>query len=124
MRSLAMIKREPVRACHHVSLDHLGETTVVRLDPQCRDAAILGEALEELGHVAEQVTSRRVVVNLSAVIRFPSALLGRLLTLHRKLSEGHVKLVLCGVGPDVRAIFRVTQLDRIFQICDSEASAV
>ena len=62
----------------------------------------------------------RVVVNLSHLLVIPSVFLGMLVELHHRVGKAGGKLKLCGLCPNVLPTFKVTHLDRVFDICDDE----
>ncbi|MGO8751558.1 MAG: STAS domain-containing protein [Thermoguttaceae bacterium] len=66
----------------------------------------------------------RVVVNLSHLSFIPTVFLGMLVALHRRVGEAGGQLKLCGLNPKVLATFKITNLDRVFEIHDSEQSAL
>jgi anti-anti-sigma factor len=56
-----------------------------------------------------------------------SQAIGIILTLNKKLSGGSGggdNLVLCGVGPQLMQLLKITRLDRILTIKDSQQDAV
>jgi anti-sigma B factor antagonist len=107
-----------------LSVVELGEVVLVRLDQDSFDALVLREVMEEMGRVVNRADCRRIVLNLSAVARLPSLLLGKLLTWSRTMADRHGKLLLCDVRPEVHAIFAKTRLDQILQIRATEVDAV
>ena len=64
----------------------------------------------------------RVVVNLSHLLFIPTVFLGMLVALHRRVGEAGGKLRLCGLNPKVLATFKITNLDRVFDIHANEQS--
>jgi anti-anti-sigma factor len=118
-----MVVQELPLAYRHLSVADLGEVIVVRLDQQCFDGAFLREVVEEMDRVVDRADCRRVVLNFSAVVRFPSLLLGKLLVWSRRLADRRGKLFLCEVRPEVQAVFAKTRLDEILHIRDSEVNA-
>jgi anti-anti-sigma factor len=119
-----MVAQELPLKFRHLSVLELGEISVVRLDQGSLDHQVLREALEEMDRVVGRADCRRVVLNFSAVARFPSLLLGKLLVWNRKLADRHGKLLLCEVRPEAQAVFTKTKLDQILQIRDCETSAI
>ncbi|MGO8749558.1 MAG: STAS domain-containing protein [Thermoguttaceae bacterium] len=100
----------------------LGEVVILTFFPG------LAIALDSIARV-NIVTSAagdlsRVVVNLSHLLVIPSVFLGMLVELHHRVGKAGGKLKLCGLCPNVLPTFKVTHLDRVFDICDDEASAL
>jgi anti-anti-sigma factor len=65
-----------------------------------------------------------VVLDLSRVVIVPSMSLGVLVQLQQKCRARQQKLKLAGLQPQVRQVFAITQLDRVFQFSDSVEAAL
>jgi anti-sigma B factor antagonist len=65
-----------------------------------------------------------VVLDLSLVRIVPSLALGLLVQLSKRCKSRRQRLVLAGVQPQVRQVFTVTQLDRIFTFAPSVDAAI
>jgi anti-sigma B factor antagonist len=65
-----------------------------------------------------------VVIDLSRVAILPSMALGLLVQLQQKCRARQQKLRLAGVRPQIRQVFSITQLDRVFQFADSVEAAL
>ena len=69
----------------------------------------------------------RLVLDFSKVQYLSSQAIGIILTLNKKLnatSAGGGNLVLCGVGPQLMQLLRITRLDRILSIKADQKEAV
>jgi anti-anti-sigma factor len=66
----------------------------------------------------------RVVVDLSHLQFIPTVFLGMLVALQRRVGEAGGKLRLYGLNPKVLATFKITNLDRVFDIHANEQSAL
>jgi anti-anti-sigma factor len=67
----------------------------------------------------------RLLLNFGGVRYLSCALLGRIAELQRKRVDpvrGHIQL--CGLDPLLRDVLRITQLDRVFDVCGDEAEAL
>jgi anti-sigma B factor antagonist len=49
-----------------------------------------------------------------------SAALGKLITLNKKVQAAGGKLILCNIDPQIREVFEITKLDKLFVICGDE----
>jgi anti-anti-sigma factor len=78
-----------------------------RLSPEIFDQLFGSEPMQP---------SMRLILDLSDVQSFSSAVLGKLINLKKKLASVHGKLRLRGIHSDVREIFRVTHLDQVFEL--------
>jgi anti-sigma B factor antagonist len=65
-----------------------------------------------------------IVVDLSAVGLLPSLALGLLVQIGNKRKARQQKMKLAAVQPQVRQVFAITRLDRVFDFADSVDAAV
>jgi len=84
-------------------------------------AASLGE---EFNAAAAQERFRKVLVNFSGVSFICSDVLGKLVTLNKRVRQKGGRLKLCGICPYIREILAVTRLDTIMDIAENERDAL
>ena len=58
----------------------------------------------------------RLVIDLSEVQHLASPMLGKLINLKKRLGGGGGRLGLQHVHPDLLQVFRITRLDRVFDL--------
>ncbi len=92
------------------------------------DARILDETkLEQLGRdlveMLEKSTEERVILDFRNVRFMSSSMLGKLVLVNKKAAEFKVKLKLCSIDSEIRQVFKITKLDKVFEIETDEASA-
>ena len=92
------------------------------------DARILDETkLEQLGRdlmeMLNKTTEERVILDFRNVKFMSSSMLGKLVQVHKKAGEFKVKLKLCSIDPEIRQVFKITKLDKLFEIEADEAAA-
>jgi anti-sigma B factor antagonist len=87
--------------------------------------------LEQIGaglfKLVDEDKSGRLVLDFGKVQYLSSQAIGIILTLNKKLtgtSAGGDNLVLCGVGPQLMQLLKVTRLDRILTIKPTQKEAV
>ena len=77
-----------------------------------------------VGLVDEQ-DKRKLVLDFEKVTYLSSQAIGIVLTLNKKLSGlSGSKLVLCGVGPKLQELIKITRLDRILTIKPTQKEAI
>jgi anti-anti-sigma factor len=109
----------------HLSVERGEGITIARLrDREIQD--VFGEGgnlraiAEELRRLVEDGGAASLLVDLSDVEFMCTAMLGELLRLKKRVEEVRGQLILCGlVAPLVREVFRITCLDRHFEIVDA-----
>ena len=81
--------------------------------------------VEQINHellgLADRPDCQRLVLDFSGVVQLSSAMLAKLVLLHRRMTPLGRKLGLCGMSPELRSVFATTMLDRLLDINDSEA---
>lgn len=69
---------------------------------------------------------RNIVINLSEVEFIDSSGLGALVSCLKQLgsSDANGKIALCHLSSAVASMFKLTRMDRIFTVCDTEEQAI
>ncbi len=84
--------------------------------------------IDQLGHelfaLVDQYGCRRFVLSLAKVEYITSAVLGKIITLHRKLHRYKGSLVLCGVSEPVNSVFMIANLIDYFDIAEDVEDAI
>ena len=91
-----------------------------RLDEE-HNVEELGQSLFQL---IDQYGYRRVALDLTQTSFVTSAVLGKLITLHRRLHRADGRLVLCGLQQPVETVMRRSNLLNYFQVVDSRDDAI
>ena len=86
-----------------------------------RDAAILDETnVEELGRnlfdISDKGLKMKMLINFEKIEYLSSAVLGKLVALHKKMKKEKATLKLCCMRPNIFEIFKITKLDKLFEI--------
>lgn len=108
-----------------LELSDEGGVTIVRF----KDQKILDEAaIQQLGsELTEVVTSGgndRIVLNFEDVGFLSSAALGKLISVKKKAVTSNVELKLCCIAANLFEVFRLTNLDQVFEIKDTQDDAI
>ena len=86
------------------------------------------ENIEQLGHelfaLVEQFGCRKLIVSLADVEFVTSSVLGKLITLHRKLHRNQGKLAICGLREGVASVMRTSKLMDYFTVTETVDEAV
>lgn len=109
----------------YMSLDVDGDVTVAKfVVEQLNDE----ENIELLGHelfaLVDQFGRQQVVLDLSQVKYVTSSVIGKVITLHRKMHRNDGTLVLCELRPAVAEILRTSKLIEYFTVVDSLDTAL
>ena len=99
---------------------------VVRFgDAKLVDDQVINRTGRELTEVVSQVgEEKKAVLSFQGVIFMSSAMLGRLVTFHKVCKKAEVDLKLCSISADIMEVFKITRLDKLFDIQKDEDKAV
>jgi anti-anti-sigma factor len=108
-----------------LTTEQLGDVTLVKLTATTiLDESMVNTIGRQLLQLVEERECPRLVLDFSEVERMTSTLFGKLIALHKKVTEAHGRLALCGLSADVHALFDLLRLNRLFTICKSEQEAL
>ncbi len=97
--------------------------TIRLLDERLMDESQLKRIYTDMMALLDKSTEQQVVLDFSKVQFMSSAMLGKLVQIHKKCKEYKVKLKLCGISPEIYEVFKITRLHKLFDIAADEASA-
>ena len=88
------------------------------------DALMIQEISEELNHLVETQHQQKLLLDFMKVKFLLSSALGILVTLRKKVDANKGDLVICGMNPELRKVFKITNLEKLFKFADDEPSAM
>lgn len=87
------------------------------------DVSVQKELKEELLEIADR-KQNDIALDLSNVEFIDSSCLGVLVSLAKRFREKKGDIKLFGLTDDVRSIFQITRLDKVFEVFDGKSEAV
>lgn len=87
------------------------------------DVSVQKELKEELLEVAEN-KQNDIALNMAHVEFIDSSCLGVLVSLAKRFREKKGDIKLFGLTDDVRSIFQITRLDKVFEVFEGQAETV
>ncbi|MDO4575637.1 MAG: STAS domain-containing protein [Planctomycetia bacterium] len=109
----------------HISVNIVDDICVVRLlDNRIVDDINIYELGTELFSLVEQAGYNKVLLNFSSVGFLSSAALGKLIMMYKKIAVRSGVLKLSNIAADIRELFTIMNLDKIFSIYQEEADAL
>ena len=88
-------------------------------DRKILDELCIMEIQEELSRLVDQSPGLKLVLSFKNVEHLSSAALGMLITLRKKVEEGGGKLRLSDINPQIFEVFKITRLNKVFDIFPS-----
>ena len=105
-----------------IAAERQNGVTVATIPVEALDAGNADEFKRDVGPVLQ--SSTQVVLDLSRLRFVDSSGLGAMLSCLRQLTAKHGDLKLCGMSKQVRTLFEVVRMHRIFDIYTSPEEAV
>jgi anti-sigma B factor antagonist len=106
-----------VQTIRAVTVVNFGDATIL-------DSLHIERIGQELYELVDRFDRRQIVLDFSGVRFLSSQALAVLLTLRRKLEAVKGRVVICGLRSDLREIFRITKLEKIFEFQPDEERAL
>lgn len=88
------------------------------------DATLVESIRADLMQLVEKQAKRRMVIDLTKVQHLSSAALGMLMPLQKAVEKQRGMLVLCGMNKQLRKVFKLTGLTKLFKIQPDERKAL
>lgn len=87
-----------------------------------------GSAVEALGRqlldLVDNQARRKMLLDFSRVRLLSSTMLGVLLHMRKQLTAIKGRMVICGLRPELRRVFKVSKLEKLFEFYDKEEQAL
>ncbi|WP_428938804.1 STAS domain-containing protein [Fontivita pretiosa] len=100
-------------------------TVIEFRQPSLMDPVQLETIGQSLYRLVDAEDRRRIVLDFEKVQYLSSQAIGIILTMNKKLSQlKNSQLVLCGVGPRLQELLKITRLDRLLTIRPTQREAV
>ena len=94
----------------------LDVTFVTFTDERILEDKQLRELQKSFETVIERNDNKKLILDFVNVKFMTSAFLGLLIRIHKKVCELDGQIQLCNVDPNIRRVFEITQLTKIFDI--------
>jgi anti-sigma B factor antagonist len=102
-----------------------GDVTQVEfIDRNILDEANIQQIGEEIRRLVEAQQAPKLLISFANVDHLSSAALGTLITINNQVKDRAGQLRLANIDPQIYEVFKITKLDRIFQIHDSNDKAM
>jgi anti-sigma B factor antagonist len=130
MRSCGVSKETPPHTLIKVAAMPLnssvkdGILTVSIQDERLVDPAHLTRLFDDLHALLGKSSEDFIILDFSSVEFMASSALGKLVQLQKKVvNEYRAQLKLSGIAPDIYQVFKITKLNKVFDIAADEAAA-
>ena len=102
----------------YLDLKDAGEVLVARFkQASILDQAVIDEIAREFDQAQLEASgNRKLLLDFQAVEYMSSAMLGKLIQLHKRCKADKIKLKLCNISKNPLEVFNITRLDKLFEI--------
>jgi anti-sigma B factor antagonist len=97
--------------------------TIRVIDERLVDPEQVKRVYDDVMTLIGKTDERQVVLDFSPVKFMASAMLGKLVQINKKCEEFKAKLKLAGVSSDILEVFKITKLNKVFDIQPDEQTA-
>ena len=103
-----------------------GDVVVVSLkQTKILDQTVIGQIGNEFKDLTMQAAAdRRLLLNLSKIEFMASAMIGQIMLLYKQCKKDKIDLKLCSISPNIMEVFKITTLDKILDIHDTQQKAL
>lgn len=105
-----------------IEVEKKNEVAVVSVSGSL-DVSVQKNLKEELQQISE-TQEKDIILDLSQVSFIDSSCLGAMVALAKQLRQNRGDIKLTHLNDDVRSIFQITRLDKVFEIFDDNAAAI
>ena len=99
-------------------------TTVRFQESSILDTQLIHNIADELDQLIAVENNKKLLLDFTEVKFFSSSALGILITLGKKMAEIEGQLVICALAAELRKVFKITSLDKLFNFADDEEQAL
>jgi anti-anti-sigma factor len=108
-----------------LEIEQVGDVTVVKFtSPKIIDYNQILLIGRQLNTLVEDGGVRRLLLNFAVVERLSTAVVGRVIEMHRRMKAAGGEVALCGITPRLREIFDLLRLPQLLPIHDDEQHAL
>ena len=101
-----------------------GITLVIFQDESILDPLQVQDIGEQLHRLIEEEDRQRLILDFQKVKILSSQMLGVLIGLLKRIRGDRGRIVICGMKPDLHKVFKITNLDKLFNFYAAEGQAL
>jgi anti-sigma B factor antagonist len=102
-----------------LDIEEVNGVTIARFtDKKILDESNIQIIGNQLFNLVDEDHRQKIVLDFTNVEYLSSAALGKLITMDKKVKAAGGKLRLCSIRSDIKEVFKITRLDKLFQILD------
>lgn len=108
-----------------LDIEEVADVTVAKfLDKKILDETNIQIIGNEMFGLVDEDGRKKIVLDFTNVEYLSSAVLGKLITMDKKVKAAKGKLRLCAIRPEIYEVFEITRLNKIFDIRKTQDEAL
>lgn len=108
-----------------LDIEDVNGVTIARFtDKKILDESNIQIIGNQLFSLVDDDHREKIVLDFTNVEYLSSAALGKLITMDKKVRAAGGKMRLCSIRSDIKEVFKITRLDKLFQIMDDRDKAI
>ncbi len=113
------------QANRRLDIEEVNGVTIARFtDKKILDESNIQIIGNQLFSLVDDDHRQKIVLDFTNVEYMSSAALGKLITMDKKVKAAGGKLRLCSIRSDIKEVFKITRLDKLFKITDDRDKAI
>jgi anti-sigma B factor antagonist len=118
-------KSQMTQGNRRLDIEEVNGVTIARFtDKKILDESNIQIIGNQLFSLVDEDHRQKIILDFTNVEYLSSAALGKLITMDKKVKAAGGKLRLCSIRSDIKEVFKITRLDKLFQILDNRDKAV
>lgn len=112
-------------AYQHLRVNDMTKAVIVQFaDRKILEELSIVEIGNEFSRLADDFPGRVLIISFASVDHLSSATLGLLIKLREQVARGNGHLILADISPQIYDVFRITKLNRLFDISGTSREAM
>lgn len=108
-----------------IDIEEINGVTVAKFtDKKILDEGNIQLIGNQLFSLVDEDRRQKIVLDFANVEYLSSAALGKLITMDKKVKSISGKLRFCNIRSDILEVFKITRLDKLFQIRENQEKAL
>ncbi len=108
-----------------LDIEEVNGVTIARFtDKKILDESNIQIIGNQLFNLVDEDHRQKIILDFTNVEYLSSAAPGKLITMDKKVKAFGGKLRLCSIRSDIKEVFKITRLDKLFQILDDRDKAL
>ena len=100
-----------------------GILTIYIADARLLDEAHINKVSDAILKLINKTSEEKIVLDFRKVEFMSSSMLGKLVQIQKKCKDFKVQLRLAAIHPEIQKVFKITRLDKLFDIRKDEDAA-